>query len=139
MKLTRHYLTADEIGAIVYEMLKDNEITDEKGNVISSIPKEEYQRQMVKYGIIAQFLIDGLEMSDEKTMGDYYTDAISNGIDLDIEVVNIDLIDKIVDKELGLARTIEGILDGVVNNIDEQMKTIDPKSLILELGKLQKV
>ena len=123
MKLRRTYLTAEEIGAVVENMLeKDNE----------------YERQMVKYGILGQLLVDGLELTDEDDCNTIYTKLIEGGIDLDDSVTNIKLLDKIVDKELGVAKVVEGILNGVVAQINESMANIDPKAMLVELEKLAK-
>lgn len=123
MTITRNYLTAEEIGAVVESMLdKDNE----------------YERQMVKYGILGQLLVDGIEITDEDDCNTIYTKLVEGGIDLDKNITNIELVDKIVDKELGVAKVVEGILNGVITRAEEELKNIDLKATLVELDKLSK-
>ena len=122
MKLKRNYLNAGEIAFITTRMLE---------------VETEYERQMVRYGATISLLVDDTEFTEDETYNDIYTIALENGINIDKEVINIDVVDKIVDRELGVAKTVEGILNGVIASIDESMKNIDPKALILELQNLQ--
>ena len=118
MKIERNYLTADEIGVVVSAMLeKDNE----------------YERQMAKYGVVAQFL-ELVEVKDGMDCSDMYTELVKNGIDLDTQIINLYLVDKIVDKELGVAKTVGAILSGVIKQADEALKSIDPKAMLVELN-----
>ena len=121
MKLERNYLTADEIGVVVNAMLlKDNE----------------YERQMAKYGVVAQFL-ELVEVKDGIDCSDIYTELVKNGIDLDTQIINLYLVDKIVDKELGVAKTVGAILSGVIEQADEALKSIDPKAMLVELNNIK--
>ena len=121
MKIERNYLTADEIGVVVNAMLsKDNE----------------YERQMAKYGVIAQFL-ELVEVKDGMDCSDIYTELVKNGIDLDTQIINLYLVDKIVDKELGVAKTVGAILSGVIEQADEALKNIDPKAMLVELNNIK--
>lgn len=122
MTLKRNYLTTEEIAFIT-------------GNMINAT--DEYQRQIMRYGLVAQFTVDGLDITDNTTNDDIYDMLIENSIDLDKSITNIDIIDKIVDRELGVAKTVEKILNGVITQIDESMKAIDPKALMVELEKLK--
>ena len=118
MKIERNYLTADEIGVVVSAMLeKDNE----------------YERQMAKYGVVAQFL-ELVEVKDGMDCSDIYTELVKNGIDLDVEIINLYLVDKIVREELGVAKTVGAILSGVIEQADEALKNIDPKAMLVELN-----
>ena len=118
MKIERNYLTADEIGVAVSAMLeKDNE----------------YERQMAKYGVVAQFL-ELVEVKDGMDCSDMYTELVKNGIDLDTQIINLYLVDKIVDKELGVAKTVGAILSEVIEQADEALKSIDPKAMLVELN-----
>lgn len=121
MKIERNYLTADEIGVVVSAMLeKDNE----------------YERQMAKYGVVAQFL-ELVEVKDGMDCSDMYTELVKNGIDLDTQIINLYLVDKIVDKELGVAKTVGAILSGVIEQADEALKSIDPKAMLVELNNIK--
>ena len=106
-------------------------------NMISA--ETEYERQLMRYGLTGKLLIgvEALGLTDDDTLNKVYETMLENNIDIDKEVINIDVVDKIVDKELGVAKTVEGILNGVIASIDESMKNIDPKALILELQNLQ--
>lgn len=122
MKLIRNYLTSEEIGVVITAMLE---------------AQTEYERQMLRYGIIAQMLVEGLIISEDTDNNDIYDQIVRENIDLDKEVRNIYIVDNIVEKELGVAKTVEKILNGVIAQIDESMKAIDPKALMVELDKLK--
>lgn len=122
MTLKKNYLTAEEIAFITENMINTT---------------DEYQRQIIRYGLVAQLTVDGLDITDGMTNNDIYNVLIENAIDLDKSITNIDIVDKIVDRELGVARTVEKILNGVIAQIDESMKAIDPKTLMVELDKLK--
>ena len=47
------------------------------------------------------------------------------------------LIDKIVREELGVAKTVEKVLNEVIANADEALKGFDPKAMLVELNNLQ--
>lgn len=122
MKLIRNYLTSEEIGVVITAMLE---------------AQTEYERQMLRYGIIAQMLVEGLIISEDTDNNDIYDQIVRENIDLDKEVRNIYIVDNIVEKELGVAKTVEKILNDVISQIDESMKAIDPKALMVELDKLK--
>jgi len=122
MTLKKNYLTAEEIAFITENMINTT---------------DEYQRQIIRYGLVAQLTVDGLNITDGTTNNDIYNVLIENAIDLDESIINIDIVDKIVDRELGVAKTVEKILNGVIAQIDESMKAIDPKALMVELDKLK--
>lgn len=126
MTLKRHYLKTEEIGIIVSAMLNE---------------PNEFTRQITKYGLTAFLLIDDYKDSEDEDgnidSGKIYNELMENAIDLDKEVYNIQIVDKIVERELGVAKTVEKILNGVIAQIDESMKAIDPKALMVELDKLK--
>ena len=124
MELKRNYLDTSEIATISSDMIE---------------AESEFERQLIRYGLTGKFLIgvEALGLTDDDYLNKVYEAMLANGIDIDKQVVNIDVVDKIVDRELGVAKTVEGILNGVISQIDESMKNIDPKSMVLELQKLQ--
>ena len=122
MTLKRNYLTAEEIAFVTEKMLS---------------VETEFERQVLRYGVIAQLLVDGLEENEDTNCNDYWNQLMENAIDLDKEVYNIQIVDKIVERELGVAKTVEKILNGVIEQIDESMKNIDPKAMLVELNKLK--
>ena len=124
MELKRKYLNTSEIATITENMI---------------MAETEYERQLMRYGLVGKLLIgvEALGLTDDDTLNKVYEAMLENGIDVDKEVVNIDIVDKIVDKELGVAKVVEGILNGVIANIDESMKNIDLKRAMLELQNLQ--
>ena len=122
MTLKRNYLKTEEIAYVTEKMLS---------------VETEFERQALRYGVIAQILVDGLEVNENTNCNDYWNQLMENAIDLDKEVYNIQIVDKIVERELGVAKTVEKILNGVIAQIDESMKAIDPKALMVELDKLK--
>lgn len=125
MELKRNYLTTSEIATITEGM-----ITSES----------EFDRQVIKYGLIGQLLIGIKEMGldEDCTLNEICNTVWENGINLDKCVANIGIIDKIVNKELGTAKVVEGILNGIVEQINTSMENFDPKTLLVELSKLSK-
>lgn len=122
MKLIRNYLTSEEIGVVITAMLE---------------AQTEYERQMLRYGIIAQMLVEGLIISEDTDNNDIYDQIVRENIDLDKEVRNIHIVDTIVSKELSVSKAIEKTLNDIVAQVDESMKAIDPKALMVELDKLK--
>lgn len=122
MTLKRHYLTTEEIAYVTEKMLS---------------VETEFERQVLKYGVIAQILVDGLEVTENTSCNDYWNQLMENAIDLDKEVYNIHIVDNIVERELGVAKTVEKVLDNMIAQINESMKNIDPKALMVELDKLK--
>lgn len=124
IKLNRTYLTSDEIAYISNEMINAN---------------SEFERIMIKWGLIGQFLYDfgdGFEVVNDTTTNDIYNYMVSNGVDIMKDVDNIYHIDNIVDTELGVTKTIEKVLNEIINSLNESMKNIDPKELMVELNKI---
>ena len=122
MKLIRNYLTSEEIGIVITAMLE---------------AQTEYERQMLRYGIIAQMLVEGLIISEDTDNNDIYDQIVRENIDLDKEIRNIHIVDTIVSKELSVSKAIEKTLNDIVAQVDESMKAIDPKALMVELDKLK--
>ena len=122
MKLIRNYLTSEEIGIVITAMLE---------------AQTEYERQMLRYGIIAQMLVEGLIISEDTDNNDIYDQIVRENIDLDKEIRNIHIVDTIVSKELSVSKAIEKTLNDIVAQVDESMKAIDPKTLMVELDKLK--
>lgn len=125
MKLTRNYLKSDEIAYITNNMI---------------IADDEFDRQIIKYGLIGKMLIglDELGVDDDCVLNEIYNIMVENTIDVDKEVINIGLVDRIVDKELGTAKVVENVLNDVIAQINESMANIDLKSMLVELNNLQK-
>ena len=125
MKLTRNYLKSDEIAYITNNMI---------------IANDEFDRQIIKYGLIGKILIglDELGVDDDCVLNEIYNIMVENSIDVDKEVVNIGLVDRIVDKELGTAKVVENVLNDIIAQINESMANIDLKSMLVELNNLQK-
>ena len=124
IKLNRNYLTSEEIAYISNEMINAN---------------SEFERIMIKWGIVGQFLYDfgeDFKVTDDTTTNDIYNYMVSNGVDIMRDVENIYHLDNIVDVELGTTKTIEKVLNEIVDRLDESMKNVDPKELIVELNKI---
>ena len=146
MTFNRHYLTAMEIAyitnAMVYGIIKEDEngdlIKDENGKYVYEIlpPVTEFERQLFKYTTIARILIKEFE-GESLSSVEIYDTLMENSIDLDKEVDNLSFVDTIVDKELGVSKTVERTLDNLIYQIDEKMKNFDLKSVITELNTLQ--
>lgn len=115
----RKYLTSEEINYIINEMLnRDNA----------------FEREIVKIGMVAQLLVKDLgEFEDCNGVYDY---IVENNIDLEKNIVNYSIIDKLVDKELGVDKFVKEFLIGFDKRINESMKNLDLNGAIKELKEL---
>ena len=96
MKLNRNYLTSDAQVGIVNELVQHESAVD---------------RESIKVGMVAQCLIE--EMDEYKDCNAMYDAIMENGIDLDFEVNNYYMIDRLVDKELGVDTTVRVFLESL--------------------------
>ena len=112
----RKYLTSEEINYIINEMLnRDNA----------------FEREIVKIGMIAQLLVKDLgEFEDCNGVYDY---VMENNIDLEKNIVNYSIIDKIVDKELSIDKFMKEFIISFDERINESMKNLDLNGAIKEL------
>ena len=113
MELTKNYLTSTEIRYIL--------------NELSNI-KEVYSREIVKNGLIAQFVLDEELTKEFETCNDVYDFVISNGVKLEDEVINYDIIDKIYKEEHSIENQLEGFIDTMSVKLEKSMKKL-PKDL----------
>lgn len=113
MELTKNYLTSTEIGYIL--------------NELSNI-KEVYSREIVKNGLIAQFVLDEELTKEFETCNDVYDFVISHGVKLEDEVINYDIIDKIYKEEHSIENQLEGFIDTMSAKLEKSMKKL-PKDL----------
>lgn len=113
MELTKNYLTSTEIRYIL--------------NELSNI-KEVYSREIVKNGLIAQFVLDEELTKEFETCNDVYDFVISHGIKLEDEVINYDIIDKIYKEEYSIENQLEGFIDTMSVKLEKSMKKL-PKDL----------
>lgn len=112
----RKYLTSEEINYIINEMLnRDNA----------------FEREIVKVGMVAQLLVKDLgEFEDCNGVYDY---VMENNIDLEKNIVNYSIIDKLVDKELSIDKFMKEFIIGFDERINESMKNLDLNGAIKEL------
>lgn len=114
MKLTRNYLTSDELAFIVNSML-------EKDNALD--------REIVKIGLIAQVLCD--DIGEVTTCNEIYDKIVSENIDFN-NIINYYVIDNLVDKELGINNIIKKFVEDINKKLDE-MGDIDLENIIKQL------
>ena len=112
----RKYLTSEEINYIINEMLnRDNA----------------FEREIVKVGMVAQLLVKDLgEFEDCNGVYDY---VMENNIDIEKNIVNYSIIDKLVDKELSIDKFMKEFIIGFDERINESMKNLDLNGAIKEL------
>jgi hypothetical protein len=112
----RKYLTSEEINYIINEMLnRDNA----------------FEREIVKVGMVAQLLVKDLgEFEDCNGVYDY---VMENNIDLEKNIVNYSIIDKLVDKELSIDKFMKEFIISFDERINESMKNLDLNGAIKEL------
>lgn len=122
MEFKRNYLTSDEIGYIVSNMLQK---------------ETSYERYMLAYSLTAQLLIDGLVVGENDDCNSIYTKVISNGIQIEKEVINFNLIKDIIDGELNTATVISKVLNEAIESINQSLNEIDFEKLLVEMNELQ--
>lgn len=112
----RKYLTSEEINYIINEMLnRDNA----------------FEREIVKVGMVAQLLVKDLgEFEDCNGVYDY---VMENNIDIEKNIVNYSIIDKLVDKELSIDKFMKEFIIGFDERLNESMKNLDLNGAIKEL------
>ena len=119
MKITRNYLTSDELGFIVNSML-------EKETAL--------EREIVKIGLVAQILCDDLG-EFEDCNGVYDKIVADNTIDFSNIVNNYDIIDKIVAEELNVTNVIKDFVKDINEKLDK-MGDIDLNGAIAQLKEI---
>ena len=96
MELKRNYLTSDELVGIVNELVQHESAVE---------------REIIKVGMVAQCLIE--EMDEYKDCNAMYDAIMENDIDFEMEVNNYYMIDKLVDRELGIDTTVRVFLESL--------------------------
>lgn len=120
MKLKKGYLTAEELGFIVSEMV----------GIEGAV-----NREILKVGLVAQFVIEDLE--EFESCNDIYNKLIeTEDINLIYSVHNYDVIDKLVKEELGIDKFMKDFLKGFEEKLDASMQGLDLNSAVKELSKI---
>ncbi len=99
----KKYLTSNEIMEVVNELTKA-----ENGELVH---KTAIERYILKVGMVAQIVLD--DMDKFKDCNEIYDYVVENDIDFDMEVNNYYMIDKLVDKELGVDTTVRVFLESL--------------------------
>lgn len=99
----KKYLTSNEIMEVVNELTKV-----ENGELVHKTAVERY---ILKVGIVAQIVLD--DMDKFKDCNEIYDYVVENDIDFDMEVNNYYMIDKLVDRELGVDTTVRVFLESL--------------------------
>lgn len=119
MKITRNYLTSDELGFIVNSML-------EKETAL--------EREIVKIGLVAQILCD--DLGEFEDCNNIYDKVIAdNTINFSSIVNNYDIIDKIVTEELSVTNVIKDFVKDINEKLDK-MGDIDLNGAIAQLKEI---
>ena len=121
MELKRNYLTSDELVGIVNELVQHESAVE---------------REIIKVGMVAQCLIDG--MDEYKDCNAMYDAIMESGIDLDMEVNNYYMIDKLVNKELGVEKVIKDFVDSISDSIKDIPSTLDIQNLMTQMKEVAK-
>ena len=122
MELKRNYLTSDELVGIVNELIQHESAVE---------------REIIKVGMVAQCLIDG-GMKEYKDCNAMYDVIMENGIELDMEVSNYYMIDKLVNKELGVEKVIKDFVDSISDSIKDIPSTLDIQNLMTQMKEVTK-
>ena len=113
MKLSRNYLTQDEVSYIVFEICK-------KANP--------FEMEIIKIALMYQILNEDISFEgSDMTCNEIYDLALSEGFDYN-KIINYDIIDRIVDKETGIEKIISEFLNDINNKVTKSFKKM-PKEL----------
>ena len=99
----KKYLTSNEIMEVVNELTKA-----ENGELVH---KTAIERYILKVGMVAQIVLD--DMDKFKDCNEIYDYVVENDIDFEMEVNNYYMIDKLVDKELGVDTIVRVFLESL--------------------------
>ena len=99
----KKYLTSNELMEVVNELTKA-----ENGELVH---KTAIERYILKVGMVAQIVLD--DMDKFKDCNEIYDYVVENDIDFDMEVNNYYMIDKLVNKELGVDTTVRVFLESL--------------------------
>ena len=120
MKITRDYLTSQELGFIVNAML-------EKDNALD--------REIVKVGLVAQLLAE--DIGEFEDCNDVYDKVVADDtINLSVIVNNYDIIDKIVAEELGVNNILKDFVKDINEKLDNATKNMDLNGAIAQLKEI---
>lgn len=121
MKIIRKYLTSEELSFIINAML-------EKDNALD--------REVVKVGLVAQLLCDNIG-EDVNDCNDIYDKVVADdSINFSAIVNNYDIIDIIVDKELGVNNILKDFVVGINEKLDNATKNLNLDSAIKQLREI---
>lgn len=120
MKLIRSYLKAEEIAYIVEEVLKK---------------EDAIEQEILKNGLIAQLLCDEIVNAEDNT--DIYNALMEEGIDLQVEVFNYYMIDKIIEKQTNVNAVVKEFVEKFEEKFGKDLKDFDTKKIMTELAKLK--
>lgn len=116
MKVTRDYLTSEELNFIVNAMLEKESALD---------------REIVKVGLVAQLLVE--DLGEFEDCNDVYDKVVTNSkINFSAIVNNYNIIDKIVAEELGVNNIIKDFVKSINERLDK-IGNIDLNSAIAQL------
>lgn len=116
--LNRTYLKSEELNYIINTCLKSEDFIS---------------REFLKIGLCAQFVMDDIEISGFETCNDIYNYLVERGIDLNKEIVNIDVVDKTLDKYDSFDYKIDNLLKGMekiseLSELSNEIKKLDEES-----------
>lgn len=99
----KKYLTSNELMEVVNELTKV-----ENGELVHKTAVERY---ILKVGMVAQIVLD--DMDKFKDCNEIYDYVVENDIDFEMEVNNYYMIDKLVNKELGIDTIVRVFLESL--------------------------
>ena len=126
MELKRKYLT-----------------TQEMFNIVESIKNESpLNREIIKIGMVAQFLISEEELGKHDNCDEIYDIIMASDIDFETEVINYYRLEKCIDEEVSIENSIKKLVDEVVKkmpknfDVDKTIKSL--KDVMKNDGRINK-
>lgn len=130
MKLTRNYINNVELNLILDTMKETVKMYDENGNYVGERLKTPFEKEIVKIGMLCQFVTD-IDADSFEGCNDMY-DAYMES-DLKFETLkNYEAIDRL-DKDEHLT---ENIIRDVITSLSEKFNNFDMNKLSENIDKL---
>ena len=118
MKLSRNYLTSEELAFIVNEVCKHEDAVE---------------REIVKIGLIAQLLVE--DLGEFESCNDVYDKVIAEDIDF-YTIINYASLEDIIEKETGMVKIVKDFVNDMSERITKSVENLDLNGAVSQLKEI---
>lgn len=118
MKLSRNYLTSEELAFIVNEVCKHEDAVE---------------REIVKIGLIAQLLVE--DLGEFESCNDIYDKVIAEDVDF-YTIINYATLEDIIEKETGMVKIVKDFVNDMSERITKSVENLDLNGTISQLKEI---